>query len=79
MTTEGDTVTAADRDAQDRRDGRLAAVVIAITTLLWIGFQWVGKQQGWGARIAILGDFAAIAAYIFALVQVWRIWRRKIG
>ncbi len=63
----------------DARQGRLAALVIAITTVLWLGFQWVGKQQGLAPRYAVLGDLAALAAYIFALAQVWRIWRRGSG
>lgn len=63
----------------NKRDGRLAAIVIALTTVLWLGLQWVGKQTGLEPRYAVLGDLAALAAYIFALAQVWRIWRRGSG
>ncbi|KFE34448.1 DUF5337 family protein [Thioclava atlantica] len=63
----------------DRREGRKAALIIALTTVLWLALQWVGRQQGWSAQVALLGDFAALAAYIYALALVWRIWRRGSG
>ncbi|MCB1400121.1 MAG: DUF5337 domain-containing protein [Rhodobacteraceae bacterium] len=61
------------------REGRLAALVIALATVLWLGAQWLGKRQGWDPSYAFLADLAAIAAYIFALVVTWRIWRRGSG
>jgi hypothetical protein len=61
------------------REGRLAALVIAVATVLWLGAQWLGKRQGWDPSFAFLADLAAIAAYIFALVVTWRIWRRGSG
>ena len=63
----------------NRREGRLAATVIAITTVLWLAFQWIGGNLGLDPRYAVLGDLAALAAYVFALAQVWRIWRRGSG
>jgi len=60
----------------DWREGRLAALVIVVTTLLWLSVQYVGDKLGLELRYAVLADFAAMAAYIFALAQVWRIWRR---
>lgn len=63
----------------DRQEGRKAALIIAVTTLLWLALQWVGKQQGWSAQVALIGDLAALAAYIYALAIVWRIWRRGSG
>ena len=64
---------------QNRRDGKLAAIVIAVTTVLWLAFQEIGKQTGLDPRYAGLGDLVALAAYVFALAQVWRIWRRSSG
>lgn len=64
---------------QNRRDGKLAAIVIAVTTVLWLAFQEIGKQTGLDPRYAVLGDLVALAAYVFALAQVWRIWRRDSG
>ena len=64
---------------KDRRDGRKAALVIAGATILWLAYQVLGTQMGWSAQTALIGDLAAIAAYIYALALVWRIWRRSSG
>ncbi|MCL7465376.1 DUF5337 domain-containing protein [Phaeovulum sp. NW3] len=61
------------------REGRLAALVIAAATVLWLAAQWLGKRLGLDPSIAFLIDLAAIAAYVFALVVTWRIWRRGSG
>ncbi|OOY21362.1 hypothetical protein BMI86_01965 [Thioclava sp. DLFJ5-1] len=66
-------------DEHDRALGRRAALIIAVATILWLLLQWIGQQQGWSAQVALIGDLAAIAAYIYALALVWRIWRRKSG
>lgn len=58
------------------RDARLVAVVIAATMMLWLGAQWLGGRAGWDSRYAFLFDLAALAAFIWALVATWRIWRR---
>jgi hypothetical protein len=60
----------------DVREGRLAAFVIVVTTLVWLSVQYFGEKLGLELRYAVLADLAAMAAYIFALAQVWRIWRR---
>jgi len=56
---------------------RLAATVMAGTMLLWMGAQWLGGQLGWEARYVFLFDFAAMAAFFWALVVTWRIWRAR--
>ncbi|GHC12122.1 hypothetical protein D2N39_02995 [Gemmobacter lutimaris] len=58
------------------RDSRLVAFVIAGTMLLWMGAQWVGGQVGLEARYAFLFDLAALAAFFWALVVTYQIWRR---
>jgi di/tricarboxylate transporter len=55
------------------RDARLVAGVIAAAAVLWLGAQWLGGRD---ARYVFLFDMAAIAAFIWALVATWRIWRR---
>jgi type VI protein secretion system component VasK len=70
----------ADRPDPDRRlarQARLAAMVIAATALLWLGAQWLGGQFGWQGRYAFLFDFAALAAFVWALAVTWRIWRQR--
>lgn len=56
---------------------RLAATVMAGTMLLWMAAQWLGGQMGWQARYVFLFDFAALAAFFWALVVTWRIWRAR--
>lgn len=58
------------------RDARLVAVVIAATVVLWLGAQWLGGWAGWDTRYAFLFDLSALAAFVWALVATWRIWRR---
>ena len=63
-------------DTSLARDARLVAGVIAAAAVLWLGAQWLGGRAGWDARYVFLFDMAAIAAFIWALVATWRIWRR---
>ena len=64
-------------DAQNARQGRVAALVIAATMILWLGAQWLGGQMGWDPRYVFLFDFAALAAFIWVLFVTWQIWRRR--
>ena len=57
--------------------GRLVAIVIAVTALVWIGAQWLGGALGWDPRYAFLFDFAALAAFVWALIVTFRIWRAR--
>jgi hypothetical protein len=59
------------------REARLVAVVIVATMVLWLGAQWLGGRAGWDTRYVFLFDLAALAAFIWALVVTWRIWRRQ--
>ena len=63
-------------DLRQARDARLVAVVIAGTMLLWMGAQWLGGKMGWETRYVFLFDLAALAAFIWALVVTYQIWRR---
>jgi len=61
----------------DARQARLAAIVMAATVILWLGFSYVGGAMGWDPRYAILADMFALAAFFWALVVTWRLWRRR--
>ena len=61
------------------RKARLVAFVIAGTMLLWMGAQWLGGKVGLEARYAFLFDFAALAAFFWALVVTYQIWRARQG
>ncbi|MFN4153722.1 MAG: DUF5337 family protein [Paracoccaceae bacterium] len=58
---------------------RLVAFVLAGTMLLWMGAQYLGGKMGWDARYVFLFDFAAIAAFFWALVLTYQIWRARRG
>jgi len=65
------------RQQQTARQARLVAFVIAGTMLLWMGAQYLGGQMGWPVKFALLFDLAALAAFIWALVVTYRIWRQR--
>jgi len=63
--------------AQDARQMRLVALVIATTMLIWLAIQAIGQHYDWAARWAFLADLAAIGAFVWSLIVTWRIWRRR--
>ncbi|MBK6466999.1 MAG: DUF5337 domain-containing protein [Rhodobacter sp.] len=64
---------------QMARKARLVGLVLAGTMALWIGAQVVGDEMGWDTRFAFLFDFAALAAFVWALVVTYQIWRVRRG
>jgi hypothetical protein len=66
-----------DPDIQLARQARLVAIVLAATMLLWMGGQWLGGQMGWEARYVFLFDFAALGAFLWALIVTYRVWRAR--
>ncbi len=59
------------------RQARLAAIVIAVTMLLWLAAQFVGVRLGLPARFVFLFVFEALAAFFWALVVAFQIWRAR--
>ena len=66
-----------DRDLRLARKARLAAVVMVVTILGWMAAQWLGGRLGIEARYAFLFDFAALAAFVWALAVTWQVWRAR--
>lgn len=67
-------------DADDRalaRKGQTVGLVIAVTMVLWIAAQWVGPALGLPGRFALLFDFAALAALIWAMVVIFQMWQAR--
>ncbi len=64
-------------DRQIALQMRLVAFVLAGTMVGWMGMQWLGGVMGWEARYAFLFDLAALAAFIWALVVTYQIWRKR--
>jgi hypothetical protein len=58
------------------RQARLVAFVIAGTMIAWMALQWLGGQMGWETRFVFLFDLAALAAFFWALIVTYRIWRQ---
>ncbi|MGB8815405.1 MAG: DUF5337 family protein, partial [Paracoccaceae bacterium] len=56
---------------------RLVAIVLVATMGIWLGAQWAGGTYGWETRYAYLFDLAALAAFFWALVVTFRLWRRQ--
>ena len=64
-------------DMKRAAQARLVAFVSAGTMILWMGAQWLGGKLGWEARYVFLFDFAAIAAFVWAMVVTYQIWRGR--
>ena len=59
------------------RKTRMVSIVIALTMVLWLGVQFIGKNYGIAGRYALLFDFAALAAFFWSLVVIYQIWRAR--
>ena len=59
------------------KQARLAAIVIAVTGVVWLLAVSFGGQLGLPVRFVFLIDLAALAAFFFALVLLFRGWRAR--
>ncbi|KIN64688.1 hypothetical protein Z946_3580 [Sulfitobacter noctilucicola] len=59
------------------KKGQTVGLVIAITMVLWLIANLAGPQLGLPGRYALLFDFAALAALIWAMVNVWQMWQAR--
>ena len=59
------------------RKGRHVALVIAGAMLLWLAVQFLAPTIGLPGRYALLFDFAALAAFVYAGVNIFQIWRAR--
>lgn len=64
-------------ERKDAAQARFLGLFIAAVMILWIGAQWLGGRMGLDARYVFLFDMIAIAAFVWALVVTWRIWRKR--
>ena len=61
------------------RQGRVVGLVIAVTMLIWILAQSFGSYLGLPGRYALLIDFIAMVAFLWAIISgilMW--WSRRI-
>ena len=59
------------------KQGRLAAIVIAGAMIFWIVAQWIGSRLGIDIRFQVLIDLIALAAFAWAMVVTFQIWRKR--
>ncbi|MGB7318319.1 MAG: DUF5337 domain-containing protein [Planktotalea sp.] len=59
------------------KQGRMVALVIAATMVLWIVAQWLGPKLGLPGRFALLIDFAVLAAMVWSMFVTYQIWRKR--
>jgi membrane protein implicated in regulation of membrane protease activity len=67
----------AEFDKQMARKSRHVSLVIAGSMVLWLGAQWIGGAIGLPGRFVFLFDLAALAALIYAGVNIYQIWRMR--
>ncbi|MCP4820541.1 MAG: DUF5337 domain-containing protein [Shimia sp.] len=65
------------KDQELARRGRMVSLVIAGTILIWLALNVIGRAAGLPGRFALLFDFAALAALIWAMVNIYQIWRAR--
>ncbi len=59
------------------KQGRVVGLVIAITMLIWILAQSLGSYLGLPGRYALLIDFLAMVAFLWAIISGLLMWRSR--
>lgn len=59
------------------RQIRRAALVMAVTMVVWMAAQYIGGQMEWPVRFVFLFDLAAFAALVWALVVTYWVWKER--
>lgn len=59
------------------RRGRVIALVIALSAVLWVLVLALGKELGWSQRTLALFDLAALAGFAFGLWLLFGLWRLR--
>ena len=68
---------AVSQDHHIAKMGRHISVVIVASILFWLLVQLVGRELGWPGRYAMLADFAALAALVYAGVNIVKLLRMR--
>lgn len=66
-----------ERDKAMARKGRITGVVIAAAALLSLLAPWIVHQLGLSIRYEMLIYFGSIAAFIWAFVNIYQLWRMR--
>ena len=62
---------------RDAKQGRVVGLVIAISMVVWILAQALGPYLGLPGRYAILIDFLALVAFLWAIISGMLMWRSR--
>lgn len=60
-----------------KSQARLASIVIVVTMVAWLLLSFLGGQLGIAAKYAFLVDLAAMAAFAWAMIVCFKIWRAR--
>ncbi len=60
-----------------RSQARLASIVVIIAMVGWMFVSWFGGKMGLPVRFAFLADLIALAAFAWAGIVLFRIWRAR--
>ncbi|MGI9367514.1 MAG: DUF5337 domain-containing protein [Ruegeria sp.] len=67
-----------DKELAIARKGRHIGVVIAVTMLLWLAVTlFIGPALELPGRFALLFDFAALAGFVYAVINILQLWRMR--
>ncbi|UWQ89984.1 DUF5337 domain-containing protein [Aliisedimentitalea scapharcae] len=67
-----------DKDTAIAAKGRHIALVIAGTMVAWLVLSlFIGPMLGLPGRYALLFDLLALAGLIYALVNIFQLWRMR--
>ena len=67
-----------DKELAIARKGRHIGIVIAVTMVVWLGMTlFIGPAIGLPGRYELLFDFAALAGFIYAGVNIFQLWRMR--
>lgn len=60
-----------------RRQARVAAIVIAVAMSGWMLINILGGELNISPRYAFLADLAAMAAFVWAMIVLFGVWRKR--
>ena len=66
-----------DKVNQQKAQTRLASIVIVVAMVGWMLVNFLGGKMGLPARFAFLADFAALAAFAWSLIVLFKVWRQR--
>ena len=66
-----------ERNSEQARKGRVAAIVIVGTAVFWIAATFIGAEMGLSQRVRALFDLMALGGFVLALAMIYQIWRKR--